>query len=168
MEVLSSSLEYLSFDDGARVSWVEHMRCTCLTARRQVATKVCCKHTVYAIRTRADYLAEKLWHTIPVVLTDEDGASAWVKVQRINNKLYAALQGASVGLIGSEVTCRIDARNLVIPYLLGLSNCVPCTECTGNETWIESQVIRRVCFWLENPNSGVCVYHSLDDLIPTF
>jgi hypothetical protein len=166
MEVLSEGPAFVTFDDGARASWDQFLRCTCLVAKRQPFTKVCCKHTVYAIRTKRDNMTQGTWHSIPVVLTDDDGASAWIKVLRDGNRLLAQLQDQT--LIGTEVRCRLDARNLVVPYLLGLANRVPCIECTGTETWIESQIIRRVCFWLENRHSNVCVYHSLDDLIPTF
>src|SRR4051794_40864249 len=146
MEVFSEGPDWVSFDDGARASWEHFMVCTCLTARRQSTRRNCCKHIVYAIRTKLDVLANGHVHDIPVVLTDEDGSSAWAKVQLDGNRLYAMLQDEL--LIGTEVRCRLDARNLVVPYLLGLANRVPCIECTGTETWIESQIIRRVCFWL--------------------
>jgi hypothetical protein len=167
MEVLSEGPDWVSFNDGARASWTTHLVCTCLTAKRQPAAKVCCKHTVYVIRTKLDYLFSDVWHNIPVVLTDEDGASAWVQVIRRDKKLYVHLQNEV--LVGSEVECRLDARNLVIPYLLGLHSWVTCTQCEDSDKqWTEQQMIRRVCFWLANPTSDVCVYHSLDDLIPTF
>lgn len=166
MDMLDQGPDWATFSDGARVSWQGYLNCTCLTFKRQQATRACCKHTVYVIRTKLDVLVEGFWHPIPVVLTDEDGAAAWIPVMRDGNKLYADVWTNT--LIGAEVQCRLDARNLVIPYLLGLANKVPCSDCTGTETWTEQQIIRRVCFMLENLNSGVCIYHSLDDLIPTF
>lgn len=164
MDVLNQDANSCLFDDGARTSWEKHLICTCLTARRQSVERNCCKHTVYAIRTRSDILLPDMWHPIPVVLTDEDGASAWVKVKRENGKLYAWLE--SFVLISADVEHRLDIRNLVVPYLLGLASKVTCTECAVEASWTETMLIRRTCHWLEDQTRTRCFVHDDSDLIP--
>lgn len=172
---------YALFDDGARVSWDTHMVCTCVLAQRQDRAKNCCKHVVYLIRERKDKILTDKYIYIPVALPTTSKEDVWwVTVGIKNSVLFLQLLPTDTIFVShvSEHICRLDARALVVPHLLGFVNQVKCRKCGGyppailnllsDRTNQELQVdaLREVCHWLQNKPLNLCIEHDDTDLVP--
>lgn len=179
------------FADGPRVTWHEYLRCSCLQAARCAAEKHFCKHTVYVIRNHLDGIRTNTSIWIPVVLpSDPSGTVAWTEISLHSGALWVTLDSLSRTFVVPLDTdpspvvmhdlCRADARNLVIPHLLGLAHKVRCVQCHRNtpeaidlllnhrdETRYQVEALREICHWLEAPER-LCRIHDNSDLIPEF
>jgi hypothetical protein len=198
-EVISSVGEgWALFADGARVSWQNDMVCTCITAKKQRPSHNMCKHIVEVIRQRKDLILGNRGIFLAVALgVKATDTISWVSIKPDpdNKTLWAALADHGLTFVAHtpEPICRLDARSLVIPHLLGYVHQVKCTKCLeerraslpefaykataepiavmqllrDRENPVAlTEAIREVCHWMDDPTINLCRLHDDSDLVP--
>jgi hypothetical protein len=176
--------DWVLFSDGARVVWATtNMLCSCIFAKAQPMPKNCCQHVAYVIRSQLDYIVPGSFVWIPVVLAspqEELKQVSWVHIViRPDRTLWIDLdsgESACVGIVG-ETLNRLDARNMVLPHILGLAHRVWCDKCPAGRpapviNMLEhrdvleyrNEGLREIIHWLDNRH--LCRFHDDSDLVP--
>lgn len=184
-EITQIGDNYALFSDGARTSWNTHLICTCVTAKNQPRTMNCCKHVVHIIRNKHDRLVDDKVISVPIVLPDlnvKDADVSWVYVQIADGILWIGFNSGNsheifIGPVDMASICRLDARALVIPHILGMVGQVTCIKCNGTPASINALymdrtnqanqllAIREVTHWLDD-RVNLCLAHDDSDLVP--